>query len=251
MFFNKLSERLIVAVDFEVNPDDPDFPPIKQAEYFLDSVCDELGLLGVTLKINTLARILGARAVEMIHNVGLKCFLDAKIFDIGNTLQNDTAWIKYYKPLILTVAERVKPAAFKKIQAALPETLVLPVGPLTDLDDKDFVHFDEGDREQAVGRFFRRSGKMNVRGVICGPKDIRLAAPGFLDDLTVVTPAVQPEWTLNNDNSANSLTPAAAIAAGAHAIVVGRGITAAKITMRDAAMHTLGEIEKAWGMKNS
>ena len=250
MQFKNIAQRLIVAIDpkftEEADPKGVAWKHLKEA--FV-----ELAPLGVTIKINTVARVLGATAVELIHDNGLSCFLDLKLFDIDNTLENDTDWIRFYSPLILTVAERVKPLALQGIIAALPDTLVLPVGPLTDLDDEDFAWFEnsnEPNRAKAVEQFFKRIWKGHAQGAICAPTDIALAPEGFLSGATIVTPAVKPLWTLRDNNSAHALTPAKAIKAGADALVVGRGITAQQgMSMSDAALRTLEEMNKAFEAK--
>lgn len=243
MLFEKPSQRLIVAADVAVDPDDPT-GVVEQAKQYLITLCDELAPLGVTIKVNTIARILGATAVEFIQERELQCFLDLKLFDIGNTLENDSAWIAAYNPMILTVAARVKPAAFDTVVRNLPHTLVLPVDPLTDLDDDDFHHFNYTGREKAVMEFFDRIWEKRRPGTICAPKDIAFAPEGFRKQAIFVTPAVKPAWSLEDDNTANALTPKKAIEAGAAAIVVGRGITAATDRL-DATKRTLDELLEA------
>jgi len=241
--FETDSERLIVAADFRPEPDEN---PVEQAQAFLERIVNGLSGLEVTIKINTIARILGARAVELIQDEGLSCFLDLKLLDIKNTIENDAAWITYYEPLMLTVGERVKPSALEMLGRLLPKTLILPVGPLTDLEDDDFVHFGMPSRDAEVTAFFDRISKLGVKGAICAPTDIGLAPQGFRDSAIIVTPAVKPAWSVPDNNSANALTPAKAIRAGASAIVVGRGITAEK-NIYDAAARTLEEMREAMG----
>ena len=243
MLFETETLRLIVALDLRV-PEGENERDLAQE--LLERTCDKLGPLGVTIKINTIARILGSTAIELLQDNGLACFLDLKLVDIGNTLRNEVSWIQRYAPFMLTVYERVKPAVFTELMELLPDTLVLPVGPLTDFDDKDFEHFgnpNEQTRNSAVDAFFKRAWRLKAQGVVCAPTDIKLTAPGFRESVTFVTPAVQPAW-LVNDNTPNALTPAMAIQAGAGALVVGRGITAQE-DIRAAAEKTLEEMARA------
>lgn len=247
MLFETTSERLIVSVDTKIDASSQQTPH-EQAFSYLHNICRELQGLEVTLKVNTIARILGAVAVEFIHDQGLPCFLDLKLFDIGHTIENDISWIDCYKPSILTISERISPTVLKRVQQKLPTTLVLPVGPLTDMEDRDFAHFNEIDRRSAVKNFFLRVQRCGLKGVICAPIDIGSAPPAFAQNAVFVTPGVKPHWSLRDDNSANSLTPAMAIAAGASAVVVGRGIIDA-VDIREAAERTIEEVEQAFSKR--
>ncbi len=70
-------------------------------------------------------------------------------------------------------------------------------------------------------------------GVVCAASDlshVRSAAPGLL----TVVPGIRPSGTDTNDQ-ARASTPAAAIAAGADVLVIGRAVTSAKDPERAAA----------------
>lgn len=218
--------------------------PYQEALHYLLGITSDLADLPVTMKVNEVGKVIGARSISIIHDTGLGCFLDFKHFDIGETIKNAGSWIRHYKPKYMTVSERIKPDAFRQLQEMLPDTLVLPVGPLTDLDNEDFRHFGEVDRDDAVLHFFERIEKLGARGTICSPKDIRLMPESLREKLTIVTPAVKPVWAEKDNNSINALTPAKAREAGADAIVVGRAITKAN-NRREAAVLTIAEWDAA------
>lgn len=219
--FDRAPEKLIIALDKD-HYSTPN--PREEAIEHLHRMCDALSPLGVTVKINSLARVIGATAIEFIHDQGLNCFLDLKLFDTDATIKNDFAWIRHYAPQVLTVSERIKPSTFEFLKETLSGTLVLPVGPLTDLDNDDFMDLAGHDREQEVREFFERAWKHRARGVVCAPIDIVHAAPGFRKSAYFITPAVKPAWAFIDQNSKHARTPAEAIRLGADAVVVGRGI---------------------------
>lgn len=238
--FTRTAERLIVSLDIKTISN----CPRNEAIEFLKRTCDALSFFGVTVKINTVARIVGTEALDIIRDAGLECFLDLKLRDIGNTLENDMSWIRYYDPRILSVSEEIKPSVFTQLQKVLCDTLVVPVGPLTDFVDADFEHFEKTNRKTEAARFWKRIQKLNVRGAICAPTDIVVAPQEFLEKVTIITPGVKPSWTYSTDNSVNAMSPAEAINAGADMIIVGRGITEDK-DMVAATERVLDDIERA------
>jgi len=248
MPFRNTESRLIVAVDWECPEDLPEDTTLEElALAFLEPICEELGPLCVTIKLNTVLRIIGSWAFEVVEDAGLECFADLKLFDIGNTLKNEGAWLRHASPMILTVSARVKPTAFQELQAMLPDTLLLPVDPLTDLTDKDFLSFGnprEANRKDATRGFFQRAEALGAMGLICAPVDIELMGPAFREKIAIVTPGIQTLGMGKNDNSENALTPTRAIEAGADALVVGRAIMDAP-NRREAAERILEEMEAA------
>ena len=67
--------------------------------------------------------------------------------------------------------------------------------------------------------------KSGLRGIVASPHEIEAIRRACGDDLVIVTPGIRVNGA--TDDQRRTATPAAAIAAGADYIVVGRPITAA------------------------
>ena len=97
--------------------------------------------------------------------------------------------------------------------------------------------------EDQVLRLARLALDNGVRGVVASPQEVALLRQNFSDKLTIVTPGVRPDWAAANDQQ-RTLTPGAAIRAGADYLVIGRPILAHD-NPREAARMIADEIEAA------
>ena len=218
------AERLVYAADVNFSKARNLAEAKSMAENHLHQIINELFETGITIKVNTLVRFLGIEAIERLLDAGFGIFADLKLFDVYSTVSNDFYWLQHVPNLkVLTVAEKVKPDIFLRASALLPNTIIAPVGPLTDLTDDDFFRMGEINRATAVRNFFERTSKLPVTGIVCSPADILLAPEGYLTGRTLITPAIRPSWyeDKNDTNNVNALTPTEAILNGADMLVVG------------------------------
>jgi orotidine-5'-phosphate decarboxylase len=81
-----------------------------------------------------------------------------------------------------------------------------------------------------------------VDGVVCSPREAALMRELLGEAALVVTPGVRPKWS-QADDQARIATPAAALAAGASHLVIGRPITGAP-NPTEAVTRVLSEIEE-------
>lgn len=220
---------------------------INGANAELDKCCEAFDGLGITIKGNTVLRLLGGTAFLLLDQAGCGVFGDYKLFDVQSTCINDGSWLQNVPNLdILTVNADVHPNVFTKLSSMLSSTIIAPIKPLTDLSDDDFKDRGEVDRETAVRAFFSRVEKIQVNGVICAPVDLELAPSGFKQGRTIITPGIRPLYTFvkGDTNAANALTPTKAIRSGANRLVVG-GPIRHRGQWRDNAERILDEIGEA------
>ncbi len=221
----------------------------EKAKRFLDATLSAFGDLGIVIKGNTLFRLLGSSALVEVRSAGCQIFGDYKLFDVRGTLENDASWLRLFFGLhILTVAEDVHPDVFSMLKLVLPDVIVAPVNPLTDLSDAQFARRGEVSRADATRAFFARVATLQAQGVICAPSDLQYAPAGFTEGREIITPAIRPEWAVlpGDKNAANALTPRQAILNGATKLVVGSPLRH-NGTLRDNALRVLDEIGEAIG----
>lgn len=182
-------------------------------------------------KVNDLLLLGGVDVIARLGTYG-KVFVDVKLFDIPNTVGNQVGRLSAAGAHMVTVhcagGEAMLAAAREARDTANPATRLLGVTVLTSFDDAAArATFGRPVAEQ-VRTFAMQALEAGLDGVVCSPAELAL-----LDEvdperrLLRVTPGVRPAWHARSDDQRRTLTPAAAIAQGAHLLVIGRPITQA------------------------
>jgi orotidine-5'-phosphate decarboxylase len=211
-------DRLIVAID---RSDRDDVLRLADA---LD------GAVGM-VKIGLQAFI--ANGPSIVRELDVPVFLDLKIHDIPNTAKHAVAAAASLGAAMVTV--HASGGAAMLHACATAATMVLGVTILTSLDDEELrrIGFGAPPLESAV-RLAQLAAANGLRGVVASPHEISAIREACGGELIVVAPGIRPEGSSAGDQR-RTMTPAAAIAAGADYIVVGRPITEAS-NPRDAAL---------------
>lgn len=246
------ANRLIYAADLNFS-DCVDLKAAhKKAAVYLEKLVIDFAGLGITIKGSTVFRFFGWTALAHLQSAGYGIFGDYKILDVRGTVENDASWLRLFDSIkILTIAEDVHPDVFTSLAETLPNAIIAPTNPLTDLEDEHFKRRGEVSREHAVRHFFARVAELPARGVICSPDDLKYTPPGFSEGWEIITPAIRPAFARveNDKNAVNALTPREAILAGSSQLVVGSPIRH-NDDMRGNAMRILDEIGEALIEKN-
>jgi orotidine-5'-phosphate decarboxylase len=205
------TDRLIVAIDRSRRDD-------------ILRLADALhGAAGV-LKIGLQAFISnGPPIVREVIERGARVFLDLKIHDIPNTAKNAVAEAASLGALMVTVHTAGGEAMLRACVS--DHTLVLGVTILTSLDEAELerIGFHGTPIENAV-RLAMLAQKSGVGGVVASPHEVAAIRAACDDSMRLVVPGIRPVGSEAGDQR-RTMTPAAAIAAGADYIVVGRPIT--------------------------
>jgi len=166
----------------------------------------------------------GPSIVREITARGEKVFLDLKIHDIPNTAGKAVAEAAAHGASMMTVHASGGEAMLRA--CALPNPLILGVTVLTSLDDRELQRVGfAGTAMGTVVKLAMLAKKSGLRGVVASPHEIESIRQACGDDLIIVAPGIRVNGS--TDDQRRTATPAAAIAAGADYIVVGRPITAA------------------------
>lgn len=230
----RFDPRLIVALD------PPLVPHALAGEEIVRRLGDDVGFYKIGLGMLTGG---GMALANELKDQGKRVFLDMKLFDIGATVEAAVRGIAQFELDFLTVhgdPHVVRAAVAGRGDAP---TKILAVTILTSLDraDLDAAMLVPGAPATLVVERARRALAAGADGVIASPQEAAAirALPEAKGRL-IVTPGVRPSGAALGDQKRVS-TPAAAIAAGADHIVVGRPILSAA-DPRAAARAILAEM---------
>jgi orotidine-5'-phosphate decarboxylase len=184
-----------------------------------------------------------ALAHELKAEHGKRIFLDMKLFDIGATVEAAVRGLAQFDLDFLTVHGDPHVVRAAREGAAGSDLRILAVTILTSLDraDLDAGLIRAGSVAELAVERAARAFAAGAHGVIASPQEAAAirALPEAAGRL-IVTPGVRPSGAAPGDQK-RIATPAAAIAAGADHVVVGRPIHAAS-DPRAAAEAILAEL---------
>jgi orotidine 5''-phosphate decarboxylase, subfamily 1 len=204
-------DRLIVALDRSSR---------EEILRLADQLQDEVGLFKIGLQAFLRN---GPSIVEELSARGAKIFLDLKIHDIPNTASEA---VKACASMGVAMTTVHAAGGAEMMRACTHETmLVLGVTVLTSLDAAALAETGVGGRPlDQVARLAALAQHSGLRGVVASPQEIALLRERCGRELIIVTPGIRPAGA-PADDQLRTKTPAAAVAAGADYIVVGRPIT--------------------------
>ena len=227
--------RLIVALDM----------PDTGAAY---EFWQRLELPGAVAKIGL--ELLMAGGIDLARKLassGASVFVDAKLFDIGNTVERATARVADLGAAFLTVhaqdRQTLEAAMRGRGQSALK---LLGITLLTSAKPDDLGA--QGIALSSRDLVLKRAGfaaDAGFGGVVSSPLEARDLKSAFGERLALVCPGIRPaSEAVAGDDQARTATPGEALRAGADYIVVGRPIARAS-NPSAAARAIIGEMAKA------
>jgi orotidine-5'-phosphate decarboxylase len=184
----------------------------------------------------TLFYAAGPGIVAELRERGFEVFVDLKIHDIPHQARGAAASLAALGCGLMTVhaaggsamvTAAVEGAAEGAARAGVARPRVIAVTVLTSLDDAALTAtgVDDTPAGQAA-RLASLARAAGADGIVCSPRETVAMRSLLGPDAAIVTPGVRPSWA-SADDQARVATPAAALAAGASHLVIGRPITAA------------------------
>jgi orotidine-5'-phosphate decarboxylase len=188
----------------------------------------------------------GGRAVELVKARGGRVFLDLKLHDIPETVARAVKTAGTLGVDLLTVhISGGREMLQRAVAAASGGLQLLGVTVLTSLTAQDLDADGTADTPaQLVARRARLAAEAGLSGLVCSSQEIALARAAAPQALLVV-PGIRPAGAgVGLDDQKRIATPAAAIAAGADCLVVGRPIRDAA-SPAEAFVRIVQEVESA------
>lgn len=211
--------RVIVALDFAAQSD---------AEAMLDRLDPALCRVKIGKELFTRC---GPGIVGAARERGFEVFLDLKFHDIPNTVAGACRAAAELGCWMINVhasgGRAMLEAARAAIDAASPSVLLIAVTVLTSLDRAALAacgnDIEPADLALKLAQLARDSG---LDGVVCAATEASAMRHRFGAGFRLVTPGIRPSGAAADDQR-RIATPAAAIAAGADYLVIGRPVTQA------------------------
>jgi len=166
----------------------------------------------------------GVRAIKSETDADI--FLDLKLHDIPHTVKGAATAISSLQPRFLTVHASGGAAMVSAAAQAVPATDVTAVTILTSLSEEDLfeIGFANPALESAVALAVM-AVKAGAKAIVCSPLEVAAIRSAVGPVPHIITPGVRPLSEVGSDDQKRTMTPRAAIDAGASYVVIGRPIT--------------------------
>ena len=213
-----MDPRLIVALDY------PSAPPALALAGRLQGLCQWFKV-GLELFVAE-----GPSVVHELRHRGYSVFLDLKLHDIPNTVAGAVRSVAATGAEFLTVHAAGGPAmleAAAEAAASVPNApQLLAVTVLTSMDQLQLATIGIGhSSEDQVLRLAETASAAGINGFVASAEEVSALRQRY-PAATLVIPGIRPAGTDTADQK-RIATPAAALAAGASFLVIGRPITQA------------------------
>jgi orotidine-5'-phosphate decarboxylase len=174
----------------------------------------------------------GPVILDELHKLGFDIFLDLKFHDIPNTVANAVSAAAKAGVWMVNIhasgGRRMMEASANALQQLSDnKTLLIAVTVLTSMDQSDLVEIGiDATPEQHVKRLAALAKSSGMDGVVCSAQESSILSTELGKDFVLVTPGIRPAGSDQGDQK-RIMTPAQAMAAGSHYLVMGRPITQA------------------------
>ncbi len=207
-------ERLIVALDVS---------SVDEARSMVARLGDAVSFYKIGYQLGFAG---GLDYARVLADTGKRVFLDLKLHDIGNTVAKGVQSVARLGASFLTV--HAYPQTMQAAVAAREGDLrILAVTVLTSYNDRDLeaAGYDTSVNALVAARA-EQARDIGVDGVVCSAEEAAQLRGIVGPKMFLVTPGIRPTGAERGDQK-RIMTPAAAIAAGADYLVVGRPILGA------------------------
>ena len=218
-----------------------DTPDLETAVQWVKATQDSVSVFKLGLEFFLTFGADGVKAIK--HVTDSDIFLDLKLHDIPHTVSGATKAVAHLAPKYLTVHASGGAAMISAAVEAAPSTHITGVTILTSLseDDVTAIGFSANALSSAVG-LATLATNAGAGAIVCSPLEISAIRAVIGSDPIIITPGVRPADSAKNDDQVRTMTPRAAIEAGASLVVIGRPITQSWSQGADAMRDRAAEI---------
>ena len=226
-----IRDRLIIGLDV---------PSVEEAR----ALVQRIGEAGTFYKIGyQLAYAGGFEFARELIGQGKKVFLDLKLHDIGNTVEEGVRSIARMGVTFLTVHAYPQTMRAAMAGKAGSDLKILAVTVLTSYDDNDLVEagYAPVSAAELVARRAEQARDSGIDGIVCAATEAQRVRGIVGRNRLIVTPGIRPAGAEAGDQK-RIVTPAEGIRLGANHLVVARPIVkandpraAAEAIVRDIA----------------
>ena len=227
-------ERLILALDL---------PSVADAEAMIAKLGDAVSFYKIGYQLGFAG---GLALAQKLSDAGKQVFVDMKLHDIGNTVAKGVESVARLGATFLTVHAYPQTMHAAVDARANTNLRILAVTVLTSYDDADLAAAGyDFTVSELVAERAAQARDIGVDGLVCSAEEAANLRAIASTGMVLVTPGIRPAGADKGDQK-RIMTPAAAIAAGADHLVVGRPILAAP-DPKAAAEAIVAEIAGAAG----
>jgi len=201
-----------------------DTPEIATAIEWVKATQDHVSVYKLGLEFFLTFGSDGVKAIKDVTDSDI--FLDLKLHDIPHTVSGAAKAVSHLAPRFLTVHASGGNAMIKAAVDASPQTHVTGVTILTSLSENDVseIGFKDNALNSAVG-LAKIAVAAGAGAIVCSPLEIVAIRSAVGMGPIIITPGVRPANSSGSDDQVRTMTPKAAIEAGANLVVIGRPIT--------------------------
>lgn len=223
--------KIIVALDYS---------SARAASQLVERLDPTLCKLKVGKELFTAA---GPAWVEQLVGQGYGVFLDLKFHDIPHTVAQAckaAAGLGVWMVNVHALGGRAMMNAAREALENIPQRpKLIAVTVLTSMGPDDLADLGISDEpQQLVRRLARLARDCHLDGVVCSAQEAAMLRQELGADFCLVTPGIRPA-SASQDDQKRIMTPADALRAGAHYLVIGRPITQAADPLQ--ALQAIGQ----------
>ena len=193
-----------------------------------NSILDQLDPALCKIKVGSVVfNALGKSFLKGVSQRGFKIFLDLKLHDIPNTVNETILGFQDCTIDMLTVhlsgGEKMLTKAI--LAAKTIDAKIIGVSILTSLEEPDTLELFNNNLNDQITYLFKVAKKTNLDGIVCSPLELEKANTILEPNTIKITPGIREVKT--DDDQARTMSAQEAIQKGASFLVIGRPITQA------------------------